>query len=96
MTEEEKQELEALRQEKHLRTQARRAEEGLTQAGVPAAFAGLLVGSDDADTDRRTKEFCAAYQAALAEDVRSRLPAAPPIVTAPSPQRPRRGVHRVR
>ena len=96
MTEEEKQELEALRQEKHLRTQTHRAEEGLTQAGVPAAFAALLVGQDDADTDRRTKDFCAAYQAALAEDVRSRLPAAPPIVAAPVPQRPRRGVHRVR
>lgn len=96
MTEEEKQELEALRQEKHLRTQTRRAEEGLAQAGVPAAFAALLVGQDDADTDQRTQQFCAAYQAALAEDVRSRLPATPPIVMPPVPQRPRRGVHRVR
>lgn len=96
MTEEEKQELEALRQEKHLRTQTRRAEEGLAQAGVPATFAALLVGQDDTDTDQRTQQFCAAYQAALAEDVRSRLPATPPIVMPPVPQRPRRGVHRVR
>ena len=96
MTEEEKQELETLRQEKHLRAQTCRAEESLVQAGVPAAFAALLVGQDDADTDQRTQQFCAAYQAALAEDVRSRLPAAPPVVTPPAPQRPVRGVRRLR
>jgi len=96
MTEEEKQELEALRREKHQRTQTARAETGLTQAGVPASFAALLVGSDDADTDEKTRQFCAAYQAALAEDVRQRLPAAPPVVTAPPAQRPRRGIQRIR
>ena len=96
MTEEEKQELETLRQEKHQRTQTQRAEAALTQAGVPASFASLLVGRDDADTDAKTAQFCAAYQAALNEDVRSRLPAAPPVVTAPTPQRPKRGIQRIR
>ena len=96
MTEEEKQELESLRQEKHHRTQTQRAEASLAQAGIPTAFASLLVGKDDADTDAKSAQFCAAYQAALAEDVRSRLPAAPPVVTAPAPQRPRRGIQRIR
>lgn len=96
MTEEEKQELEALRQEKHQRTQTQRAETALTQAGVPASFAPLLVGSDDADTDAKTTQFCAAYRSALAEDVRQRLPQQPPVVTAPVPQRPRRGIQRIR
>ena len=38
----------------------------------------------------------AAYQASLAEDVKSRLPASAPVVTAPLPQRPRRGIRRLR
>ena len=97
MTEEEKQELELLRQEKHNRTQTQRAEAALQQAGVSAAFAPLLVGGDDADTDAKAAQFCQAYRAALAEDVRSRLPAAPPpVVAAPPIQRPRRGIQRVR
>ena len=96
MTEEEKQELKALRQEKHTRTQTQRAESALTQAGVPASFAALLVGKDDADTDAKATQFCTAYQAALAEDVRSRLPKQPPVVTPPPPQRSRRGIQRIR
>ena len=44
----------------------------------------------------RTEEFRAAYQASLAEDVKSRLPASAPVVTAPLPQRPRRGIRRLR
>lgn len=96
MTEEEKQELETLRTEKRQRAQQARAREGLKAAGVPAAFADLLAGADDEDTDRRTRDFCTAYQAALAEDVRSRLPKQPPVVTPPAPQRVRRGVQRIR
>ena len=53
MTEEEKQELEALRAEKQQRVQTDRAETALAQAGVPGAFAPLLVGANDADTDAR-------------------------------------------
>ena len=96
MTEEEKQELEALRAEKHHRQQSERARTALEAAGVPAAFASLLVGTDDADTDARVAQFNTSYQAALSEDVRRRLPAAPPVVTAPAPQRPRRGIQRMR
>lgn len=96
MTEEEKQELESLRQEKHLRTQTQRAEAALTQAGVPCTFASLLVGSDDGETDAKAARFCAAYRSALAEEVRQRLPQQPPVVTAPAPQRPRRGIQRLR
>lgn len=96
MNEEEKQELEALRAEKHQRTQQQRAECGLQQAGVPTAFAPLLTGRNDTDTDEKTRQFCAAYQAALAEDVRQRLPAAPPVVTAPVPQKAKRGIQRLR
>ena len=95
MTEEEKQELEALRKEKQQRVQTQRAEAALTQAGVPTAFAALLVGADDADTDGKARQFCAAYQAALAEDVRARLPQQPPLVTPPAPQRAKRGIHRI-
>ena len=69
MTEEEKQELETLRAEKHQRVQTERARTALETAGVPAAFASLLVGADDRDTDTRTEQFCADYQAALAKDV---------------------------
>lgn len=96
MTEEEKQELEALRLEKHQREQTNRAKDTLEKAGVPTSFAPLLIGADDGDTDRRTEQFRAAYQEALAGDIRSRLPQQPPVVTAPAPQRPRRGIQRVR
>lgn len=96
MTEEEKQELEALRMEKQQRAQQERAQAALEAAGVPAAFASLLAGSDDRDTDQRAERFCAAYQEALAEDVRSRLPQQPPVVTAPAPQRAKRGIQRIR
>lgn len=96
MTEEEKQELESLRQEKHQRTQTQRAEASLHLAGVPTSFAALLIGKDDADTDSKTSQFCAAYQAALTEDVRSRLPQQAPIVTPPVSQRPKRGIQRIR
>lgn len=96
MTEEEKQELEALRMEKQQRTQRERAQAALETAGVPVAFASLLAGADDQDTDRRAEQFCAAYQEALAEDVRRRLPQQPPVVTAPAPRRVKRGVQRIR
>lgn len=96
MTEEEKKELETLREEKRQRIQQARARAALETAGVPGAFASLLAGGDDADTDRRTGDFCAAYQAALAEDVRKRLPQQPPVVTPPAAQRPRRGIQRIR
>ena len=96
MTEEEKQELEALRQEKHQRTQTERARAMLEVAGVPNNFAALLIGADDADTDSKTAQFCAAYQAALSEDVRKRLPQQAPVMTPPTPQRARRGIQRIR
>ncbi len=96
MTEQEQQELETLRQEKRQRLQQQRAQAALETAGVPQSFAALLAGTDDSDTDRRTADFCAAYQAALAEDIRQRLPQQPPVVTPPVPQRPRRGIQRIR
>lgn len=96
MTEEEKKELEALRAEKRQRMQQARARSALETAGVPVSFASLLAGDGDADTDKRTEDFCAAYQAALAEDVRKRLPQQPPVVTPPAPKRPRRGIQRIR
>ena len=96
MTEEEKLELESLRQEKHQRTQTERARAALEVSGVPGNFAALLVGSDDADTDSKTAQFCAAYQAALSEDVRKRLPQQAPVMTPPGPQRARRGIQRIR
>lgn len=96
MTEEEKKELETLREEKRQRTQQARAQAALETAGIPAAFASLLAGGDDADTDKRTQDFCAAYQTALSEDVRKRLPQQAPVVTPPAPQRPRRGIQRIR
>ena len=91
MNEEEKQELETLRAEKLRREQVERARAALERGGVPQSFASLLAGGDDGDTDRRT-----AYQASLAEGVKSRLPASAPVVTAPLPQRPRRGIRRLR
>ena len=97
MTEEEKQELETLRQEKQIRIQTQRAEAALAQAGVPGAFAPLLAGADDTATDEKTRQFCAAYQSALAEDIRRRLPESAPVVTPPpTAQRPRRGIQRIR
>ena len=96
MTEDEKKELETLRAEKRQRVQQARAREALEAAGIPTSFASLLAGGDDADTDQRTRDFCAAYQTALSEDVRKRLPQQAPVVTPPAPQRPRRGIQRVR
>lgn len=96
MTEQEQQELEMLRKEKRQRTQQARAQAALETAGVPASFAALLAGEDDGDTDRRAADFCAAYQAALAEDIRGRLPQQPPVVTPPAAPRPRRGIQRIR
>ena len=92
MTDEEKQELEALRAEKNIRQQTERARAALESRGVPQSFASLLIGADDADTDRRTEQFCAAYQDTLAEDVKRRLPQQAPVLTSPLPQRPRRGI----
>ena len=54
MTDEEKMELEALRAEKHSREQTERAKAALSAAGVSAGFAALLVGADDADTDKQS------------------------------------------
>ena len=96
MTEEEKQELETLRQEKRQRAQEARAQVALETAGIPTSFAPLLIGADDNDTDRRAERFCTAYQTALAEDVRKRLPQQPPVVTPPAPKRARRGIKRIR
>lgn len=96
MTEEEKQELEVLRQEKHQRIQQARARTALENAGVPLAFAALLAGADDGDTDHRTEQFCEAYQAALAEDVRKRLPQQSPVIISPAPKRAKRGIQRLR
>ena len=96
MTDEEMKELEALRAEKHSREQTERAKSALTAAGVPQSFAHLLVGSDDADTDQRVRDFCGAYQASLTEDIKKRLPEQPPTIAAPLPQRPRRGIQRLR
>ena len=57
MTDEEKMELETLRAEKHRREQTERAKTALGAAGVSAGFAALLVGADDADTDKRVQDF---------------------------------------
>lgn len=96
MTEEEQQELETLRREKHTREQEQRARTTLATANIPASFAALLTGEDDADTDRKTGAFCETYRTALAEDIRTRLPERAPTVTAPTPQRPQRGIQRIR
>lgn len=96
MTEDEKLELEALRQEKRQRAQQSRAQAALEAAGVPASFAPLLAGADDSDTDRRAEAFCAAYQDALAEDVRRRLPQRAPVMEPAAPRRAERGVRRIR
>lgn len=67
--------------------QTERARAALGAAGVSESFAALLVGQDDADTDKRVREFCAAYQASLTEDIKKRLPEQTPTLTAPLPQR---------
>ncbi|MCI2056215.1 MAG: DUF4355 domain-containing protein [Oscillibacter sp.] len=96
MSEEEKQELETLRREKTAREQTERARTALDTAGVPAEFAALLIGGDDGDTDGRVGTFVKTYQAALSQDVRSRLPEKSPVVTPPGPQRAKRGIQRLR
>lgn len=96
MIDEEKMELEMLRAEKHNREQTERARAALTTAGVSVGFATLLVGADDADTDQRVQDFCAAYQTSLSEDIKKRLPEQAPTLTASLPQRPRRGIQRIR
>lgn len=96
MTDEEKKELLALRAEKHSREQTARAAAALEAASLPQSFAALLVGKDDADTDKRVQEFCAAYQSSLTEDIKKRLPEQPPVITAPMPQRAKRGIQRLR
>lgn len=96
MTDEELQELEALRKEKHLRTQHERARQALEAAGVPVSFSDFLIGESDTDTDQRTESFVVAYQAALNDDVRRRLPQQAPVITPPKPQRIKRGVQRLR
>ena len=74
MTDEERQELEALRAEKHSREQTERAKSALTAAGIPQSFAHLLVGSDDADTDLGVRYFCGAYLASVSVEIKTRLP----------------------
>lgn len=96
MTEEERQELEALRREKRERTQRERAEAALRDAGIPAAFAPLLTGEDDGGTDARTEAFRTVYQEILAEEVRRRLPREAPDLMPPTPKRAERGVRRIR
>lgn len=96
MTDEEKMELEALRAEKHSREQAERARAAPGAAGVSERFAALLVRQDNADTDKRVREFYAAYQASLTEDIKKRLAVQAPTMTAPLPQRPTRGIQRIR
>ena len=46
--------------------------------------------------EKRQRTQQARAQAALAEDIRGRLPQQPPVVTPPAPQRPRRGIQRIR
>lgn len=96
MTEEEKRELETLRREKRQRAQEARARAALEAAGISPDFAALLAGEDDAGTDRRAEAFRAAYQSALAEDVKKRLPEGPPALEAPAPRRAERGIRRIR
>lgn len=96
MTEEEKKELEMLRQEKQRQMQQARAREALKTAGVPDSFAPLLAGTDNGDTDKRAETFCAAYQAALAEAVQKRLPDCAPVMEAAPSRRVERGVRRIR
>lgn len=96
MTDEEMKELEALRAEKRSREQTQRASEALGKAGVPQEFASILIGADDGETDKKVQSFCAVYQSSLSSDIKKRLPEQPPVITAPAPQRPRRGIQRLR
>lgn len=96
MTEDERQELEALRLEKRQAEQRARARTALEEAGIPVSFAPLLAGEDDGGTDQKTEAFRAAYQAALAEEVRRRFPQRPPEEAVPALPRARRGVRRIR
>lgn len=96
MTEEEMQELETLRKEKQQRIQRTRAAEALEKAGISASFAELLAGGDDGETDRRTEAFRTVYQAAMAENVRARLPRQAPVMDPPMAVRPKRGIQRIR
>lgn len=96
MNEEECKELETLREEKRVRIQQERAAAALKEAGAPLSFAPLLAGRDDSDTDQRAACFCEAFQQAMAQGIRQRLPQTPPQMTAPSlPSRPRRGIQRL-
>lgn len=96
MNQEEMNELEALREEKRVRLQQERAAAALKEAGVPLAFAPLLAGKDDSDTDQRSAGFCAAFQEAMSQSIRERLPQTPPQMTSPNrPSRPRRGIQRL-
>lgn len=96
MTEEEQQELENLRSEKRTREQTVRARTALDAAGVPGEFADLLIGEDDGGTDTRVAAFLKTYQAALSQDVRARLPEKAPVVPRTIPERPKRGIQRIR
>lgn len=96
MTDEEMKELKQLRSEKRSREQTQRASDALQKAGVPQEFASILVGSDDGETDKKVQSFCAVYQSKLSSDIRKRLPEQPPAMTSPLPQRPKRGVQRLR
>ena len=97
MTEDELLELEELRREKRQSLQQARAKDALELRGVPTSFAPILVGNDDQETDLKIDQFCTAYQDALSEDVRKRLPQQPPLTTsAPPSHKKYRGIHRVR
>lgn len=96
MTDEEMKELEQLRAEKRSREQTQRASEALQKAGVPQDFASVLIGADDDETDKKVQSFCAVYQSKLSSDIKKRLPEQPPVVTAPAPQRVKRGIRRLR
>lgn len=82
MTDEEKQDLEALRKEKDRCTHEQRVQKILEAAGISSPFADLLAGSNAVDTGKQRKRCCPAYQAVLAENIRFRLPEKPPVVTS--------------
>lgn len=96
MTDEEKQELEALRREKREQVQRERAAAVLEAAGIPVSFAPLLAGENDAGTDARAEAFRNVYHDVLEEEIRRRLPQEPPAMTPPTPRRAERGVRRIR
>lgn len=95
-TNEELQELAALREEKRTRLQTQRAAAALSSSDIPQSFAALLAGQNDEDTDARVKAFCETYRNMLSQDIRKRLPSDAPMMSAPAPARPRRGIVRVR